>query len=312
VLAAAPPLRDWLAVPDPKVVEIRHAFAGVESMWKAMPHNDRKKASKQGGVADAQLEPLLKSLADALKGLQGQAPLPTEPIRQVLEMQVIPWLDWILGVGKPDGRGDRPNMSAKNQAAALRARASTGLRASSTLFQLLVGDHGRPITAEALQAVGKLVAGDENHWRTLVRLPPAQSPSPPGWAKAVTAALSAVPELAAQDIELTRLVLATCVQELAAMVDDGRALAPKNKDQVYDLLAPIPWLCFARSAGLLMPADADVVCAIQLLENIRAALPEGVRQHGRGSAMVQDDEPIQVAIDYLRGEYKRPPATRAS
>jgi hypothetical protein len=311
VLPVGPP-PTWARelVADAAGREIKRAFAHVRDAWKALPEKDRRDAQRNPEAFE-RLRPQVKELAVSLKLLNAEGTEHQDPMGRWMLDELAPWLDWLLGLSGRGGSGPAPKLGKSAAIEVARCRAAVGLQGSGAFVRWLFGKDCPLPPADRLAAVGRVIEGDAATWRRLVEWDLGSPALRQPWAEAVGIALRARPDLAAADIDLTHKVLNACMSFLAAMVEEGSAHRDASRKTVYALLAPIPWLCAARSTGALQPHEEVVRDAIERLSGFRAQLPESVRSFGERTSIQQDDEPIGVAIAYLAGDYGQLPTQRS-
>ena len=311
-LVEAPPFPAVEPVPESTSKQIRDAFRTLQDAWQKLPEVDRNKSPKNPQIFDKHLRPVLKNLAESLKLLGGVGPLAGDGIRMFMLDKVVPWLDWLLGFGGRKGDGKPPRLTREAKLSVARCRAATGLRGAADFGTWLLSDDCDLDQRDRMLALGKTIEGNADElWISLIEWPCETDMLRSAQAEAVDTALWARPELAAADITAAESVLAQLHAALQELVANGRALKANNAQLVYILLAPIPKLCFARAAGGLQLANAEVIAATEALRQIREKLPPEVRKFGGKTLIAKDDEPISLAIAYLSGDYSQLPAQRS-
>ena len=308
-----PPLQAMQPIPAATAATIRSAFEAVHEKWKKVPDREQRASSSNSQVFDNFVRPGIRSLNEALKVLGGIGPTEDDPFRPFMEKTVVPWLDWLAGLGKGDGRGRPPQLTPDSLNLVARCRAATGLRGDGRFSAWVQSNSCRLQAVERLAALGRTVEGKAGpEWTALVEWPCDSRTQRQNWAEAIDVALRARPSLAALDIRMSIVILEACVAELLALVDDGTALSVANNKVVYAFIAPIPWLCLARAGSSgFGPGEKAVASAADALRNAQGKLPAEVRKFAQRTFIVKDDEPISVAIDYLCGKYAQLPGQRS-
>lgn len=278
----------------------------------AAPKAVLKRAETQAGLLDKDLERPLRALARATRDLRGAPPEEGTPERARIEQQGIPSLDWLLGFRSPR-KGRPPLLGREARKLALVARAGLGLRGNGDCVAALLAAPKEVPGAELLGALGALVEGKRDRvWSDLLGWPTPDHATRGAWATAIFTACQACPDLAAADPSAAMRTLARSVEALEAVAGEPADRVGRWKEPIYQLASLVPWLCAARAAGGLQPDADEVRDAIRRLEDVRERLPPEVRRRGGARVLHANDEPLSIAIDYLRGRYVALPALESA
>ena len=236
--------------------------------------------------------------------------------RVLVESRLCPLVDWLLGIGPKNleiaGRklGRAPVVGKALTENLVQVRGAAGVRGSDAFASYLLDFSGQASLHAALRALGEIIDNRVDFfWQALWRLPETSQdlilrPDIAGaWADGVTRALVTGRDLMLTDPGAAPPILATCVQMIERFANGPEDTMSRHKHALYQLTLPIPWLCLARGAGALSARDVSVEDAAGRLLKVRDRLPDAVRQHGGRASINSEDEPISVAIDYLRGFY---------
>ncbi len=301
-VAAPPEYRTPAPLESEALARIEAAIDALPAWWGNVPMAQRKKAKDTPGLLDKELLPHLEELDEALRAVQGTgARSLNQDGRRLLEAEVAPRLDWLLGLRKSPERkdGDAPALADKALSRAVRARARAGVRGDGCFTRFLVkklkeGKGG----ARGLWwwALGRVVDGrPDDVWDVLVGTEPTNDEERRMLGDAILWSCQAHPDAA------LHLGEARVRMTLGALRRALERLEPKEerRDHFALLFQCMCHLCRCRSSTSLPPGDDLVVETVAFLRGLRERLPAKVLgQAVRSSAQ---DEPLSMAIDALEG-----------
>jgi len=303
--------------PPPEPVELldegdaRRVSAAIDAVLaqlKVLDHRIAKRLKRGDATAAAPLVEALDDLVRLVRPLHG----PVERVAPSLSGglgDLAERLEWLLGLRSLEGAGRAPGLDRcpSLSAAAIRARAATTVPLDRQVARKLATEIQRlRDPALVLRSLGRVTrAAEEPAWELLAGWEPKKLSECKDWARSVERVLRTVPGFAAT------LTAATAGALLGSAMDRLRQLAGlpprqqvRRRADIYWVLRLVAASTRAREVGHLAPDSETVVGAIGELNRLREELTDEVRRYGEAGGLHEEDEAIDVAIDYLAGRYR--------